>query len=317
MKAIPCRLQNDSPPHSLNGTNSDKNAYGSDAAASPIEAPAVCARAAHTTDTVTKLARTPTELAYVNLNRIVEDECDVLGNELQGGQAATANGALHRSVDTNLAYYGSESENSNAYDNTNASNNTGNGNKLSNFYVQATPPPPPPPLPPPPLIAWHNSGDNCAAKPIVSPPNQKTINHLSNSTAPANALYADNGNGNTPTNNNEHANMAAMHSGDNNINSHMNANNKNTFAHCTNNAVHGKHFAHYINIPIDSDHAMHSFFFALSPFSVFLLLAPAQAISMIVALWFFFAFGFCFLSAVAHAQRAVPWCCMRPEFRPK
>lgn len=248
MKALPCRLQNDSPPQSLNGSHLDRNVYLNDATDSEIDSSAVNNRSVHNNGIVIKSARMPDEMAYVNLNKIVEDECDVLANELQGGHEAMANGAMHRSVDTNIAHYASESETNNAYDNT---NNSSNSNKLSNFYMQVMPPPPPPPLPPPPptLIAWNNNSGDCAVKSIVSTPNQKTNNNFSNGTAaPINSLYTDNGNGNTPSNNgNEYGNMSVMHSGDNNINSHMNANNKSTFAHCTNNAMHGKHIAHSLN----------------------------------------------------------------------
>lgn len=194
VKALPCRLQNDSPPHSLNASNVDKNVYHSESLDGRMEVTEHCV---YDNNNVIKMANVSNEMSYVNLNKIIEDECDVITNEIQGAQEALMANNMNLNIDK-TAYYASESETNNAYDNTINSNNN---HKMNNFYMQATP-----------TIACNNNSDNCAVKSIVSTPNQKTINNFNSTTV--------------------------VNSGDNNINSHMNANNKNTFANC-NIAVHG------------------------------------------------------------------------------
>lgn len=190
VKALPCRLQNDSPPHSLDASNIDKNEYHSESLDGLMEVTEHCV---YDNNNVIKVANMSNEMSYVNLNKIIEDECDVIPNEIQGAQEALMANNIYLNIDK-TAYYASESE-------TNNTINSNNNHKMNNFYMQATP-----------TIACNNNSDNCAVKSIVSTPNQKTITNFNSSTV--------------------------VNSGDNNINSHMNANNKNTFANC-NIAVHG------------------------------------------------------------------------------
>lgn len=229
VKALPCRLQNDSPPQSLNGTSLDKCEYPMDTQDGLIEPSDHCV---HDNNNIIQLAKVSGEMNYVNLNKILEDECDVIANELQGAQEVLVANSVHRNsnhIDPS-AYYASESDANSSYANTINSNNN---HKLSSALIHITP-----------TITTNNNSVNCADKSIGSTPNQKTINNLSSnntdtSTAAASALFA--GNGNTPMNNNELNGISIVNSGDNNTNSHMNAANKNTFANCSsNNAVHGK-----------------------------------------------------------------------------